>query len=72
MKINNVAMEISDFREVVLHYLKWKGGNIIVCCDCGILVKSTTHNKKRCNNCAIKKQKDWDNEYQQSKTVKFE
>lgn len=51
---SEVVMVISDFREVVLEYLKFKGEKIKCCKECGIRFKlrSANSNAKYCIKCA--------------------
>lgn len=69
IKEEDVEMKISDFREVVLNYLKWKGKKIIECEECKkkILIKSKKNTtQKYCRTCALEKEKtrkrDWKRE----------
>jgi len=43
---------ISDMREFVLEYLKWKGDKIGKCIECNKLFKQTTNIKKYCKSCS--------------------
>lgn len=50
---------ISDFREFVLEYLKWRGENIGNCEVCGCRIEITGKNQKYCNECwQTKRSKD--------------
>lgn len=61
------VIQIDDFREIVLNYLKWKGEPIKRCIECGVLFKSTqTKGRPRtmCTGCQkdkdkLKKKKWW-------------
>lgn len=49
--IGETAIEISDMREFVLEYLKWKGDKIGRCEECNKLFKQTSNAKKYCREC---------------------
>lgn len=44
-------MDITDFREVVLEYLKWRGERIEICSKCGVRIKGY-NTKKYCDDCS--------------------
>ena len=46
-----VVIEITDFRNFVYEYLKWKGENIIKCEECGMLIKPKNNRQKYCASC---------------------
>jgi len=50
-KDNPVVLVISDFRNFVYNYLKWKGENIINCEECGILFYPKNNSHKFCKIC---------------------
>ena len=52
-----VVLIISDFRNYVYEYLKWKGENIIKCQECEILFYPNNNLNKYCKVCAIKVEK---------------
>ena len=43
---------ITDFREIVLHYLKWRGENISNCEKCNKLIEQKSNRTKYCEKCA--------------------
>lgn len=47
-----VVLKITDFRNFVYEYLKWKGDKIETCERCGLLIIYTNNNKKYCSICA--------------------
>lgn len=49
---SEVEIVISDFREFILEYLKWRGEDIIECEVCGKRVEQSINNKKYCDACA--------------------
>ena len=61
---SNIALEINDFREFVLNYLRWKGENILNCEECGVLIVPTNNKFKYCPTCAkeiqFNQKKEWD------------
>lgn len=46
-----IVFVVSDFRNYVLEYLRWKGENIINCEECGILIPLFGKRQKYCNGC---------------------
>lgn len=52
--IGEAEIEISDMREFILEYLRWKGDKIGKCEECGKLFKQTTNAKKQCRECTKK------------------
>jgi hypothetical protein len=50
-KNSPIELVISDFRNFVYEYLKWKGKNIINCEKCGILFYSKNNSHKFCEIC---------------------
>lgn len=54
-----VEIELDDFRDFVLVYLKWIGEKIIDCEDCGQLIKPKTKNSniKLCTKCSHEREK---------------
>lgn len=54
---SEVALAISDFRELGYEYMNYIGKNrYIRCAECGRLVPMKTNNKKYCKNCAAEVQ----------------
>ena len=53
---SDVLMEISDYRDFILNYEKYKGENIINCKRCGKLIKRNSNAQIYCKDC--KKEKD--------------
>lgn len=57
IKVNYVDMDspailvISDFRNFVLEYLRWKGENICSCDECGLLFIPSNNRQKYCKKC---------------------
>lgn len=45
-------IELTDMRNYVFEYLKWRGENIGVCEVCGVRIKMNVHNRKYCDSCA--------------------
>lgn len=43
---------ITDFREIVLYYLKWRGENISNCEKCNKLIEQKSNRTKYCEKCA--------------------
>jgi hypothetical protein len=72
---DEIVIEITDFREFVLNYLKWKGENIKNCESCNVLIKIIGNRTKFCNECyKIKNQKEASKRMQkhrQNKDVTF-
>jgi len=64
---SDVGIEITDFRDFVYLYLKWKGENIGFCEECNVPIRITNGNLKYCKSCAKKMQRAWDREYQRKK-----
>lgn len=54
VKKEDIGMEISDFREVVLNYLKWRGEKVINCDVCHKLILEINNKIKYCKECAKK------------------
>jgi len=50
-KDNNVVLVISDFRNFVYEYLRWKGEKINRCEKCKILFIATNNKNKYCSTC---------------------
>lgn len=48
---NDVVIEISDFRDFILEYLRYTGDKIGNCIDCDKLIKITNGKNKYCNEC---------------------
>lgn len=55
---------ISDFRNFIYEYLKWKGDKIGNCERCGVLIKITNGNLKYCKKCAKEVWNDYNREKQ--------
>lgn len=53
---SKVIMEISDYRDFILNYEKYKGANVINCKSCGKLIKRNSNAQIYCKEC--KKEKD--------------
>lgn len=53
---SDVLMKISDYRDFILNYEKYKGENIINCKRCGKLIKRNSNAQIYCKDC--KKEKD--------------
>lgn len=53
---SDVLMEISDYRDFILNYEKYKGENVINCKRCGKLIKRNSNAQIYCKDC--KKEKD--------------
>ena len=50
---NDIALFVSDFRELGYEYLKYRGKNFIRCGECGRLIRNNkAGNKKYCSKCA--------------------
>lgn len=49
-----IEIVITDFREFVLEYLKWRGEDVGSCEVCGCRIKMTTSNNKYCKSCGEK------------------
>jgi len=62
-----VVLVISDFRNYVYEYLKWKGENIINCEECGILFYPSNNKQRACKQC----QKDNWREYNAEKQREY-
>lgn len=61
----NVAIEITDFRDIVFYYLQWIGDNIGICeginndgTICGRLIRNTSNRKKYCSECWKNREKE--------------
>ena len=63
-KESKVLITITDFRNFVYEYLKWKGDKIGNCENCGILIKLTNGNLKYCKECAKKVWNDYNKKKQ--------
>lgn len=50
-KDSPVVLEITDFRNFVYEYLKWKGKNIIKCEECDLLIRQRNNRQKYCASC---------------------
>ena len=47
------VLHITDFRELGYEYNKYRGGDYIRCCECGILMPNNKYKKKRyCSKCS--------------------
>ena len=55
---SEVVISISDYRELILYYEKYMGGDIINCKECGRLVKRNSNAQIYCKECKKKKDKD--------------
>lgn len=53
---SDVLMEISDYRDFILNYEKYKGENVINCKRCGKLIKRNSNAQIYCKDC--KKERD--------------
>lgn len=60
---SEVVITITDFREFVLEYLRWKGSKIINCKDCGVLIIQINNKIKACKKCAKEAKIIKDKEY---------
>lgn len=60
---NDVEIEISDLREVVLYYLKWIGEKVINCEQCNVLTLQKSNNNKYCPTCWKEKEKEDNRRY---------
>lgn len=49
---SEIALKVTDLRELGYQYLMYKGEKFIKCAECGIVTRATIHNKKYCKNCA--------------------
>lgn len=49
---SEVIIKLTDFRDFVLEYLKWKGENISYCIECGKPIQVTNNKIKYCKECA--------------------
>lgn len=49
---SEIALRVTDLRELGYQYLMYKGEKFIKCAECGIVTRATIHNKKYCKNCA--------------------
>jgi hypothetical protein len=58
------VIKISDFRDYVLEYLKWKGENVGSCESCFKLIQVQSNRKKYCNICWKDKWKQYNAEKQ--------
>lgn len=63
----DIEIKITDFREIALEYLKWKGENIGVCNVCGRLIEIESPTQIYCKSCA---KKNW-NEYNKTKQREY-
>lgn len=59
---NETEIVISDFREFILEYLKWRGEDIIECEVCGKRVVKVNNKIKYCDECAEEIKKELDRE----------
>ena len=57
-----VVLTVSDFRNFVYEYLKWKGENIIKCDECDILFYPSNNKNKYCKSCYNELHKQWQRE----------
>ena len=70
-----IVLEITDFRDFVLEYLKLIGENIGVCegNDCGRLIQINSNSQKFCRGCWKEKERelkrDWKREYDKSRSL---
>ena len=48
------VIRITDFRNFILEYLKWKGENITYCSECGKPIKVVNNKVKYCKECGKK------------------
>jgi len=48
-----VVLTVSNFRNFVYEYLRWKGENIRNCVKCNILFAPTNNRQKYCNVCNV-------------------
>jgi hypothetical protein len=71
IKAEDIVINLEDFRDCVLAYLKWKGENIINCEGCNRLIYSTATNKKYCKDCAKEMQLQWQRESWQKNKDKY-
>lgn len=46
------AITITDFRDIVYYYLRWKGHNIVECSKCSRMFRKNKNVHKYCNACA--------------------
>lgn len=49
---SDVVLTITDFRNLGNQYLMYAGENYIACQDCGLVIRRTMNNQKRCKDCA--------------------
>lgn len=49
----DVALTVSDFRNIGNQYMRYIGGEYIACENCGIVIKRTSPRQKYCKECAI-------------------
>jgi len=47
----DVEIEIFDFRDFVLEYLKWRGEKVDICENCSRLILQSSNHKKYCKEC---------------------
>lgn len=57
------AIVLSDMRNYVYEYLRWRGESICNCEECGIRIKMTNNKKIYCDECAISVKKEQDKRY---------
>jgi len=60
----DVCMEIVDFNNFVVEYLRWKGENVTKCDVCGVIVEKKVNNEKYCRECAKEEWKKYNAEKQ--------
>lgn len=58
---------VSDFREFVLEYLKWRGENIGNCVECGCRIEITNNRILYCKECAKKSELEKYKRYNQKR-----
>lgn len=59
---NNYIIKITDFRNYVFEYLKWRGTKINSCKICDILYHPSNHSQIYCKACEHEKQLEWQRE----------
>ncbi len=58
----DVGIEVSDFENIVLYYLKYVGDEIGDCVVCGKLIELASNSQKYCKECYREKQLQWQRE----------
>ena len=59
---SEIAIELTDMRNYVFEYLKWRGESIGECDVCGVRIEVTGRNHKYCKTCFKKVKNDYQKE----------